>query len=117
MAAGQSSVHRGLDDRRIEKGQRQHHPNRAFRSLFWLCEFGHIGDRPGDEFVEAASGQGDSIEQPGLFIDADRSNGPVGVSGRMMSRRRAEDGSRQSTRMTSDSASAVSFLRRISISI
>ena len=78
MAPGQSSVHRGLDDRRIEKGERQHHANRAFGSLFSTCESGHIGDRPGDKFVEPASGQSDCLEQPGLFIDADRSNGRVG---------------------------------------
>ncbi len=82
MAPGQSSVHRRLDDRRIEKGQRQHHPYRAFGSLFSPCQSGHIGDRPGDKFVEPASGQSDSLEQPGLFIDADRSNAPVGRCGR-----------------------------------
>ena len=82
MAARQSSIRCGLDNRRIEKGQRQHHPNRAFGAFFPPCESGHIGDRPGDKFVEPASGQGDCLEQPGLFIDADRSNGPVGRLGK-----------------------------------
>jgi len=77
-----NSISAGLRNTTPPADQRQHHPNRAFRSLFSLCEFGHIGDCPGDEFVEAASGQGDSIEQPGLFIDADRSKGPIGRLGK-----------------------------------
>jgi len=112
-----NSISAGLRNTTPPADQRQHHPNRAFRSLFSLCEFGHIGDCPGDEFVEAASGQGDPLSSRACSSTRIGRKGPSDVSGRMMSRRRAEDGFRQSTRMTSDSASAVSFLRRISISI
>ena len=110
-----ASVHRCLDDRRIEKGQRQHHPiERSVR-------FSRSASPDTSATVPATSSSSQrrakAIPLSSRACSSTRIGrmGPSDLSGRMMSRRRVEDGFRQSTRMTSDAASAASFFRRISI--